>query len=80
MWLNICAFPRILGSPASLQLIPSEFPYIYEEIFFSFLSVYSLSHLYLVWLVEALPILASWWVGCNGVGTNAKQIAMVCFI
>jgi hypothetical protein len=40
-WLNICAFPHILGSPSScmtLQLIPSEFPYL--ENFVSFLSVH----------------------------------------
>ncbi len=34
--LKICSFPHILGSPSSymtLQLLPSEFPYIYEEKF-----------------------------------------------
>ncbi len=43
IWQNICAFPHILGSPSSymtLQPIPfSEFPYMYEENFFSFLTV-----------------------------------------
>ncbi len=43
IWLNICLFPHILGSPFSyitLQPLPSEFPYIlYEENLFSFLSV-----------------------------------------
>jgi hypothetical protein len=37
MWLNICAFPHILGSPFSymtFQPLPSEFPYIYEIFFF----------------------------------------------
>ncbi len=40
MWGNICAFPHILGSPSSnmtLQLLHSEFPYI-----FYFTSVYTL--------------------------------------
>ncbi len=38
IWLNICAFPHILGSPTSymtLQHLPSEFPYIWGK--FSFL-------------------------------------------
>ncbi len=38
VWLNICAFPHILGSPSSYmtwQLLPSEFPYIWGK--FSFL-------------------------------------------
>ncbi len=44
IWLNICAFPHILGSPSSymtLQPILSEFPYVlYEENFvFFFVSV-----------------------------------------
>ncbi len=43
-WLNICAFPHILGSPSSymtLQPLPSEFPYIQcmRKILFSFLTV-----------------------------------------
>ncbi len=44
IWLNICAFPYILGSPSSyltLQLLYSEFPYtVYEEnLIFFFISV-----------------------------------------
>ncbi len=34
IWVNICAFPRILGSPYSyltLQLLHSEFPYIWRK-------------------------------------------------
>jgi hypothetical protein len=35
IWLNICAFPPILGSPSSymtLQPLPSEFPYtVYDK-------------------------------------------------
>jgi hypothetical protein len=36
VWLNICAFPHILGRPSSnitLQLLPSEFPYIWRILF-----------------------------------------------
>jgi hypothetical protein len=39
IWGNICAFPHILGSPSSyvtLQLLHSEFPYIYGENFILF--------------------------------------------
>jgi hypothetical protein len=46
IWLNICAFPRILGSPSSYMTwhpIHSEFPYICEENLISFLSVHPLS-------------------------------------
>ena len=45
--VNICTFPHILGSPFSyrycltLQLIPSEFPYIWENFLFFFISVKS---------------------------------------
>jgi hypothetical protein len=45
------AFPHILGIPSTymtLQLLHSEFPYIYEEIFFSFLSV----HAQYLWSVQ----------------------------
>ncbi len=37
VWLNICAFPHILGSPSSymtLQPITSEFPHILEKFLF----------------------------------------------
>ncbi len=44
IWLNICAFPHILGSHSSfmtLQLLPSEFPYMHmRKTLFSFLSGY----------------------------------------
>ncbi len=40
IWLNICAFPHMLGSPSSynmtLQLLHSEFPYIWEKFDFIF--------------------------------------------
>ncbi len=39
VWLNICAFPHILGSPSSymtLHPIPSEFPYIWRKSSFLF--------------------------------------------
>ncbi len=43
IWLNIWAFPHILGSPSSymtLQLLHSEFPYTVRKVIFSFLSVF----------------------------------------
>jgi hypothetical protein len=42
IWLNICDFPHILGSPSSyrtLQLLHSDFRYAYEENLFFFISV-----------------------------------------
>jgi hypothetical protein len=39
LWLNICAFPHILGSPSSfmtLQLLHSKFPYIWGKVDFLF--------------------------------------------
>jgi hypothetical protein len=35
-----------------------------------------------VWLVEALPVLACWWVVlvCSGFGTMLEKIALVFFI
>ncbi len=41
IWLNICAFPHILGSPSSymtLHPIPSEFPYRWGKFYFLFIS------------------------------------------
>ncbi len=45
IWLNICAFPRILGSPSSytiLEPIQSEFPYIWGKFNFLFYQCESL--------------------------------------
>ncbi len=42
IWLNICAFPHILGSPSSymtLQHLHSKFPYISGKLDFLFISV-----------------------------------------
>jgi hypothetical protein len=44
VWGNICAFPRILGSPSSymtLQLLHSEFPLYDENLIFFFISAFS---------------------------------------
>ncbi len=48
IWLNICAYPHILGigNPSSYmtsQLIPSEFLYMWEKIFFFFISAHWLT-------------------------------------
>ncbi len=53
VWLNICAFPHILGSPFSymtLQLLHSEFPYIWGKFHFLF------------YQCRSLPMLAERWV------------------
>ncbi len=42
IWLNICAFPHILGilsKSMTLQPLPSEFPYIWGKFIFFFISV-----------------------------------------
>ncbi len=50
MWVNICAFSHILGSPSSymnLQLLPSEFTLICEKFIFFFISVSALLPVFL---------------------------------
>ncbi len=60
IWLNICAFPHILGSPSSymtLQPIPSEFSYIWGKFSFFFIS----GRFSILFMILPMRLCRPWW-------------------